>query len=598
MKPRTFELVAQHFRIGTIYATIILDLILFIPVINDLIVFLGLTLSLKAVIINIGSVIFFREIIISAILLGLFVGLALPIIIAIIGISFELSFKWRSLLSKRNESIAWLHLGLALLLGLSIIMTKAMELASGSAQMSNTLFSSFTLILYTWYIPGYFIAVLPIVIQIVLASLGANLKNIPNWLRSYIRKSYLADLPHRLYPTYGRHELNFNAAAIAPEIKAIKNYSEQIVKNYQKRIPGSKASSDYILKQYMEIKNLIVELFFSSSLNDSIRVELYPGTSRALEVLISRIDNPKTIVLLPYEHQSEKAVAEWVKITQGCEVKLVVFDADDYDLPWVEQIEKLEKKINGLQIEGNSNVVFIVSQVHFASGSIIKVDDIVELVKDIMKNKRNEKNLSFILDCAHSYGNIEGDIDLEAINYCLFSGHKWLLSPEPCGIVICLKGDRGGEGNEKSYDVWCNRIPTTTGSVRMIAGLRASLEMIKSDGYQYLKTRSLRLREAFEQRLHNGLTIVSSSEDRNSCISNMLAVRPRAGFNWLYNKKNQLEEYFDGQSVYVSVFDMSINNPDMPRKLWVRISFSYFLSDIEVKRLCNILGNAIQSNTL
>src|SRR5205085_10830664 len=69
-------------------------------------------------------------------------------------------------------------------------------------------------------------------------------------LYDYSTRLILADLRGDLHPLGGRKKLNFNTAAISPEIRYIKERAHYLVQEYQEFVPGSKDAEECLLEAY------------------------------------------------------------------------------------------------------------------------------------------------------------------------------------------------------------------------------------------------------------------------------------------------------------------------------------------------------------
>jgi selenocysteine lyase/cysteine desulfurase len=222
---------------------------------------------------------------------------------------------------------------------------------------------------------------------------------------------------------------------------------------------------------------------------------------------------------------------------------------------------------------------FVVSHVCYATGQVIPVRSLVEKIR----KRFAEHDIRVIIDAAHYVGNGHYVDELRPAESYVFSTHKWLLSPEPAGVILTY------ESELRPYDAWQSAVPTslpsTTSSVRSIMGLRASLELINRVGFGSLFMRSSKLRDYFKKRISFRFQVVGDMSGLSETF--MLGIKPRPGFRWKYYDADSLREYFKGQSVSVLVLRIDENMP------WVRISFPYFLEIQQVRALLKILDDAV-----
>lgn len=211
-----------------------------------------------------------------------------------------------------------------------------------------------------------------------------------------------------IYPVYGRDKLNFNAGGISPEIKGINDKIAAYLKRYQLMVPGSRTSKNYLKKLFIECSELVFGLLGIDA--KKFRFELYTGTSRAIEVAISRASKPTVVILSPHEHFSEAEVSNWLasqhQTTKSLVVNQIKFTPIQHELTVEEQLilmreltelsikAQLEKDKNNLTskkgvrgVDGNSrsqsHFIFVISEVSSVTGLVLEISSICE---ELMKS--------------------------------------------------------------------------------------------------------------------------------------------------------------------------------------------------------------------
>lgn len=514
----------------------------------------------------------------------------LPLFVAIFRVLAGPYPRASQILGRRHKPVVILHLVAALTIGYSPAILTSMSVASGykgTVGLSYA-FSSYLLQIESFlfvYGLGYAVTVGFFLITALLAVLIAG-SDPPKYLKDYDLRLSLADLGGELYPITGRHFLNFNMPAIAPEIRYVRKKAEETFRRYQERIPGSEASAKYITNAAIECRTLLKQLLIPTEQQNKFSIEFFSTTSRALEVAINRILEPKRVVLSPFEHPTEAAVSKWACYAAGSDPAVLKWDSSDYEEKWTDQKAKaIDQITHALSSGSDATNLLIISEVCYATGMVIPVREVV----DGVRSKCPNINLKVVVDGAHAAGNRIGN-NLHGLTCCdayVLSAHKWLMSPEPCGILLVKNAPENGL---RSYDSWAEDLPRSTASVHMVAGLLASLQLVENTGFDNLWSRSDELLNYFLQRVERNSKLEVVGKDSNLHRSLMLAVRPAIGNSWRFDA-DSLSEYLNKRSVFALV----LNDIDQS-KPWVRIAFPYFLEFSGVKRLISVLDNAVEQS--
>jgi selenocysteine lyase/cysteine desulfurase len=377
-------------------------------------------------------------------------------------------------------------------------------------------------------------------------------------------------------PIKNGQRLNFYGHAVAPEIPVIRRKTDELIQTYQKYVPGSRAASSYLLSMSSECQELIKRLLLRPDQRERYNIEFFSGTSRAMEVALARaVGRPAKIILSPFEHPSVVDVARWFTFISGAEVHQVQFEPEDYFRPWQDQEEKLiEDVLRAATIDSRSNVL-VLSEVSYATGVVIPTGRIFQR----LQRQQRGSTLKLILDGAHAAGNSRNPHVLGECDSYVFSAHKWLLAPEPCGVFISQH-----ESDVVPYDAWGKFLPATTVNVHMMAGLLSSLRLLEELKLERLWAHSRELRKRFINRMRCQFSIVG--EDTGTESSLMLAVCPGPGKRWKY-ETGVLREYLQSNDVHVLVMSIDPHTP------WVRVAFPCFIEFQHINILCSVLEEAI-----
>jgi selenocysteine lyase/cysteine desulfurase len=374
-----------------------------------------------------------------------------------------------------------------------------------------------------------------------------------------------------------RKSLNFWKLAVAPQQGEIADCANEIMRRYAQYTPGSDECSKFLLSLVLECRERIRNMLLSSADRDHCNIEFVPSMCRGLEIALCRIKGLSRIILSPFEHPSALAVARWLSNIIKADVCQLQFEATDYLLSRDEQEKKLVNMIQDKLQNSGGPTALILSVVSYATGLAIRTEEITSRIRVI-----DDSSLYVILDAAHAAGNYISDIDIHKCCAYVTSVHKWLLSPEPCGIII-TPGPVSDE--EVSYDTWSHSFPATTANARIFASLVTSLRAIARVGLENWNAHSIRSRDHFIERMHSRLSIIGYSTGME--MTSFVAVRPKSGYRWKW-RMEELGKYLEQHSVYLLMLSI---DPETP---WLRIAFPFTLHIQQVDELCDILNTTLE----
>jgi selenocysteine lyase/cysteine desulfurase len=389
----------------------------------------------------------------------------------------------------------------------------------------------------------------------------------------------------KLYPSYSGN-LNFNAGAVSPEIRLISERTRKREKQYQKNIPGSRDAASFLHRVSNECRKKIFRLLKIDNSQFSFQVEFHTGTSRAIELAITRLPRPLTVLLSPYEHPSEVQVLEWLE-QQHSQIKYKMLSLSALELDkanWEHHESEIKKQLEREVSDSTQTYLFLISEVCYATGHVVPIRRILDKLRTI-----NSTNLSFLVDASHSVGNYqaafgEGQLSLGPSDSYVFGSHKWLLSPEPSGITITADGSQ--LSTSSAYDVWKDDLPATTIGLVKIGSFLSSLEVVLDEvGTENLFSLSQLMRDDFISSVSEKFHVVGHSTDQTT--SNLIAIKPKDGYRWVRNSANELASYLSRTGINCQVIDKGDDS------LWVRLTFLYFITYSDIKRLRRILEGAI-----
>ncbi len=571
----------QHIRNGYIGFILIVDFSLLIVFVTDIYRYRALGLSLAVPLSYFFT--YDEEILTFLINILLYLLIIIPIGISFFRAISNIEMRLGGWFVRRTRTSIFLHIILSHVVLFITMFSLFMERASGikGVEYRVFLFNSITIgsinriIIPPW---GFLLALLlpTIFAQLINTIFLWGKQQLPKWLREYVARVRLQDLGGIYYPTYCKRQMNFNMA-VAPEIAFIKRMACTYFRKYQRQNPGSQRSSIYMQHLLDSTRILFTRLFLSGLKPDSVYIEFFPGTGRALEVALQRIKNLNTVILSPFEHYCLDSINGWLNITRSIKHRKIQFTKEDLYSTWNKQEEKIVQELIKTIKEENGPIAIVISEV--ASDSGIKIP-VSKIFTKVTKELGRIDNINLVIDGAHGLGNI-GSPDLGSLSgVYIASAHKWLFASEPCGILISHVCQ-----TKKTYDSWDARLPISTGSARMIANLYATLQFIELQSLDSIRTRSSLLRNRFIEKIQEancGLGIIGNSH------SNMISIYPD-GTQWrMGNDVSDIKAYFYKNKVNVQVVE-----PDNSRP-WVRVAFPYFLQVNDIDSLINVLVNAVE----
>jgi hypothetical protein len=318
---RIGRILFRHVRVGYVSGLALFDVVAITLITIDVCRYVGLGRSLRAAFTLFPTEISYEAAIRGVVVLTSFVLVA-PVANAVLLSFVGTSRLTRIAFGKVKGILVAIHVVSAIVIAMSSILFDSMQVMSGYQLGFSELSYSFVPLFQPWlirlaYLPyGALPVELGFAFLLSLAHKTAEGDRI-QWLYDYSTRLILADLRGDLHPLGGRKKLNFNTAAISPEIRYTKERAHDLVQEYQEFVPGSKDAEGCFLDAYKEVNRLMKKLLLKSGNPEDVNVEILPGTSRALEICLSRLQNLRTVVLSPFEHPVEGKVVEWMRDHSG-----------------------------------------------------------------------------------------------------------------------------------------------------------------------------------------------------------------------------------------------------------------------------------------
>jgi hypothetical protein len=496
--------------------------------------------------------------------------------------SIPLRFRTRNL-------IFGLHFALSIVFVAVVTVSDELKVLSGySVQLNETeglVFSSYE---YSPLYPTFIKVLTGGGVLLVILRLISILVPRRDFLKEYDLWFKLADSSSEYFPKQRASLIFVNTASMAPSITWVIEKEEASRHAYQKMVPTSDEAKE-CLKQAAERSRVRLReyLFTDSDSAADFSIEFLPLTSRCLEIGLTQIDDLKTIVVSPYEHPSQAAVVEWfVSLNPTVSPEIRSMDYAVLDKPRSEQMEWLLDDLkSAIPADTSGKVAILISEVYYVTGIVIDVGFIIDQLRADFRTS----NLVFIVDGSQSVGNLLSPFrtvapKLHRQDFYYFSCHKWLLSPNTCGVYIAEQNP--SRYRVKPYDVFGTTLPSATIDPGVIFGIESSLEYLIADNSHLLlkfHQKSQTLKSYFKSGLGEKFEIVDAGSEAG-CF---FAVRPRTGNKWREDTVHSFWSQIRQEGVDLTVVPLEGRHPS---NWWLRISFPYFLQIHLLKQLIKHLN--------
>jgi glutamate/tyrosine decarboxylase-like PLP-dependent enzyme len=263
------------------------------------------------------------------------------------------------------------------------------------------------------------------------------------------------------------------------------------------------------------------------------------------------------------------------------------------DKSWTEQkawiIDLVKSRIPETRVD--EKVAILISEVHYLTGLVINVSEIIDALRT------ENPNLVFMVDGSQSVGNLLKPLNtlankLHRADFYYFSAHKWLLSPNTCGVFIAEQN--ASRYQVQPYDLFGTMVPSATIDPGVIFGTRSSLEYLVSDNMDRLRKfheKASLLKEYFIERIVDEFEVIqSNSMEMNRSL--FIAVRPRRGKRWTDETVQEFWTNITQDGVDLTLVPLE---GVQPSTWWLRISFPYFLQLHLLKQLIKHLNARVTS---
>jgi hypothetical protein len=377
-------------------------------------------------------------------------------------------------------------------------------------------------------------------------------------------------------PTGSRRGFDFDASGTLPEIHFVRDRVRRKLREYHRRAVTDSATVAYLYELFRECDRDLRHVFFpSSGTAAKYRLEFVTGTSRALDVALCRLPSPKTIFVSPFEHPAERAVSRWHASVTGSVAEQMKFNSSDFLKPWSAQRDHIVAYLRERLEAGIPSPVLVISEVCYVTGLVIPVADVLSALK------KHVQGLSVIVDGAHSVGNLDGIRTADGWDAYVTSGHKWLFSSEPSGVLVTP----AEKDYRPAYDTWSSGVSMSTASVRTVLALHSGAQLFLEPRRSMIWCRCRELRRLLLGSLQGQFEVVGIGTGLSG--TSLVTLRPAGNRHWSPDTAQALRSRLAEGGIRCSVLEID------PREPWLRLGVFYFHDREAILQCCGILNSLV-----
>lgn len=571
----------RHVRVGYVTGLLLIDAIIIGLFMFDVIdFFYKQDRSLYPIYNNFLEVFYYIDI--SSLYATATLLVAVPMLLTILRTSTGSGKRIRGWMGKKLDLVYYVHILTALFVLFCFGSIELMSKYSGiefSYESSKYVYTASIIASTKAFLSGIFSKLISFILASGMVIIGWVMRGEPpRWLRDHISRVMLADLHNDLYPSYGRHVMNLNAGAIAPEIEYIYDQKRKVRKSFEEKVPGSQKSKEYLDEVYTSCKKYLLNNIDGV---DDTRVSMLPSTARALDVALQKLAPIDYILLSPFEHFAEQHVVDnFCNITQASQINLS--DWTEWTTGNYASVSKLlaDELKSSVNQPRNIKPVFIISEVCYATGDIVDHSRIVSKIREEIESTSIEP--LFIIDGAHSPGYTKPFFNPDKVDAYVCSTHKWLLADEPSGLLFESSNHTDGR---KIYDEFDSTLSVSYGSVNAVASLRASIDLRKKVTVDNIQERCDVLTKKFLDELNEAKFTRIGQGSLEGSHNWMLSVLPRHG--WV---DRPVVECLETDDVFVTSIDTVSADSTV-----IRCTFPFFLDASQVRNAASELNDNAHS---
>ena len=301
-----------------------------------------------------------------------------------------------------------------------------------------------------------------------------------------------------------------NAATTYPKPKDVYEFMDNFYRNYGGSYArGSYNSENPIINIVLNTRAKMKEV-----LNARNKAVVFTATATIalnmiIQGLIKKNKVKKNIYISSFEHNAVTRILEYYKNKGDIEIDILEIE-NNYSY----NLEKLR-----YQFDKKKPDILIISHASNVTGLIAPVEELAILAK--------EYSSFTVIDMSQTAGLLNINLNLEAIDFAVFAGHKTLYAPTGISGFFIKESIEletvlfGGTGYDSANLEMPNSIPERyeigTLNLQAIAGLNASLKWIEQIGINNLYQKELENRNKIKKILkkYDFIKIIGDNEEAN-----------------------------------------------------------------------------------
>jgi hypothetical protein len=395
----------------------------------------------------------------------------------------------------------------------------------------------------------------------------------PEFYTDYWLGSRLADIDPFFLPSSAAERNYLGPRYIAPETKGIRREVEASLRSFYDCGGCTKPSQELLAATVARTKKLVVDVLFPPGMSASdFAVRFAPDYSRCLFAALALLPEQCQIVFLPFLNDSASDLAKsWSELRRRS-----VHFVPKSGLPWIDDWEKEESRILDYFamniLVDDSRIMVVTGEIDDLTGMVLPISSLV--CKLAKKGYRAEA----AVDVTTSVGNKRTLQFFPGAKIYFFVVNQWLVSNEPCGVLIFPEKESGPLGQ----DSWEESIAYAPTNLRSIRALESALTFVRDiGGFDALWVREEILSRKFREGIAARFEVVGDTDHMERSF--VVTVRPARGYHWTSDVYLRAEQ--QGLSLCFS--------PGTPEALFTA-TFPYYVNLWRINRVCQLLNNAVE----
>ena len=301
-----------------------------------------------------------------------------------------------------------------------------------------------------------------------------------------------------------------NAATTYPKPKDVYEFMDNFYRNYGGSYArGSYNSENPIINIVLNTRAKMKEVLNARNKAVEFTATATIALNMIIQGLIKKNKVKKNIYISSFEHNAVTRILEHYKNKGDIEIDILEIE-NNYSY----NLEKLR-----YQFDKKKPDILIISHASNVTGVIAPVEELAILAK--------EYSSFTVIDMSQTAGLLNINLNLEAIDFAVFAGHKTLYAPTGISGFFIKESIEletvlfGGTGYDSANLEMPNSIPERyeigTLNLQAIAGLNASLKWIEQIGINNLYQKELENRNKLKKILkkYDFIKIIGDNEEAN-----------------------------------------------------------------------------------